>query len=123
MALLPENLLIVSLRIPENNPEILDIFKCYFDGIFNITSMCDFAIDSETTSDKLYVYIIDDVLEHIFFKINYDFYEYMQICIVSLQDINTASIEYYNYFYKSLVNSYEVYVSKELKQLGLALED
>ena len=121
MTLIPKDLLIVSLCIPKDNPEIFDIFKCYFEGIFNITSMCAFDINSDTITE--YAYIRDDVLEHIFFKINDDFYEYMQICIVSLQDVNTTSKDYYSYEYESWINFYKVYVSKELEQLGLALED
>lgn len=121
MTLIPKDLLIVSLRIPEDNPEIFDIFKCYFEGIFNITSMCAFDLNANTITETHYVYIRDDILEYVFFKINDNFYEYMQVGIVSLQD--DTSKDYYSYVYESWINFYKIYVSKEIEQLGLALED
>ena len=123
MALLPKTLMIVSLRISEDNPEIFDILKCYFEGILNITSICAFDLNDDGVSDKYYAYVRTDTLEHIFFKMNDDFYEYMQICIVSLQNVNTAPIDCFSYTYESWFNYHTVYVTKKLEQLGLILED
>lgn len=69
---IPERLMIICCK--DDNKELLDILKCYLEGIPNISNI---TTVKQYTSYKAaeFVYIVTETLERIFFKL----YDYIAI--------------------------------------------
>lgn len=105
---IPERLMIICCK--DDNKELLDILKCYLEGIPNISNI---TMVKQYTSYKAaeFVYIVTKTLERIFFKL----YDYIAIINLFVKGSNKSCYLYspnsiFDYITKALVNK------KALKQ-------
>lgn len=89
---IPERLMVICCK--DDNKELLDILKCYLEGIPNISNIT--MVKQYTFYDAAeFVYIVTKTLERIFFKL------YGYIAIINLF-VTLSSESYYRYTPKSL---------------------
>lgn len=102
---IPERLMVICCK--DDNKELLDILKCYLEGIPNISNI---TTVKQYTSYKAaeFVYIVTKTLEHIFYKL----YDY--IAILNLFETGSNK-RYYRYTPKSLFDyNTEALVNKKV---------
>lgn len=89
---IPERLMVICCK--DDNKELLDILKCYLEGIPNISNI---TTVKQYTSYKAaeFVYIVTKTLERIFFKL----YDYIAILNLFVEGSNES---YYLYSGKSI---------------------
>lgn len=89
---IPERLMVICCK--GDNKELLDILKCYLEGIPNISNIT--MVKQYTFYDTAeFVYIVTKTLERIFFKL----YDYIAILNLVLAGSNKS---YYLYTSKSI---------------------
>lgn len=105
---IPERLMVICCK--DDNKELLDILKCYLEGIPNISNI---TTVNQYTSYKAaeFVYIVTKTLKRIFFKL----YDYIAILNLFVKD---SSKYYYHYTPNSIFDyKTEALVNKKaLKQ-------
>lgn len=89
---IPERLMVICCK--DDNKELLDILKCYLEGIPNISNIT--TIKQYTLYEAAeFVYIVTKTLERIFFKL----YDYIAIINLFIKGSNKR---YYLYTPKSI---------------------
>ena len=89
---IPEKLMVICCK--DDNKELLDILKCYLEGIPNISNITTVTQYTYYKAAE-FVYIVTKTLKRIFFKL----YDYIAILNLFLTGSNKR---YYLYAYKSL---------------------
>lgn len=110
---IPERLMVICCN--DNNLELLDILKCYLEGIPNISNISIVDQYSLYTAAE-FVYIPTKTLKRIFFKL----YDYIAILQLSL--VKVSSQVYYTYRPKSLYD-YKTNVRVYKKELNSYIKD
>lgn len=96
----------VGLLNLEDKPELLNILKCYFDGIWNIS---DIVVYEKSIFTTIYTYLEDCDLEYIFNKFEQQFSNYIRSISLFLLNQNRHD----SYRYISVFNSgLSAYVDK-----------
>lgn len=102
---IPERLMVICCK--DDNKELLDILKCYLEGIPNISNITTVKQYTPYKAAE-FVYIVTKTLERIFFKL----YDY--IAILNLFETGSNK-RYYRYISKSLFDcNTEALVNKKV---------
>jgi hypothetical protein len=91
-------LMAVGLLNLEDKPELLNILKCYFEGIWNIS---DIVVYEKTIFTTIYTYVDNFDLERIFNKFDSEFPDYVRSISLFLLNQNSNN----SYRYISVFNS------------------
>lgn len=97
---IPERLMVICCK--DDNKELLDILKCYLEGIPNISHIT--TVKQYTLYDAAeFVYIVTKTLERIFFKL-YDYIAILNLLVAKSNKSYCLYTQSFDYKTEALVN-------------------